>query len=216
MIRQLLAGDTVPGQFSFSTGPTSLNYTLRAAAYGNWRLCLSFRMSTASYDRLATLSVDLVYKSLRRSLGAIDDELGSTWGAASAAIMLVLRFTRVSARWVPWLLLSLDHSSNLAPLLLGTSMGDNRNRSVARSYFGGFGNNWVDYGGSSSSGIRRFSPLRSTRLAAQVRQGAGGVGVAAASFRKVGVPSLPQVDGLSYSRGGLVTLSTVVQLGAAL
>src|SRR5688572_635099 len=57
-------------------GPTSLNYILRAAGYGGLSTVPEFQDVAASYDRLATLSGDLVYKSLRRLLGAIDDYLG--------------------------------------------------------------------------------------------------------------------------------------------
>src|SRR5688500_11257779 len=138
-------------------GPTSLNYTLRAAGYGGLATVPEFQDVAASYDRLATIAGDLTYKSLRRSLGAIDDELGSTWGAAFrgnyAGVTLHPRLSLDGSRGF---LLPLDHSSVWVRAAAGTSIGGNRNDPFARSYFGGFGNNWVDY-----RGIKQFRNMES-------------------------------------------------------
>jgi hypothetical protein len=190
-------------------GPTSLNYTLRAAAYGNLATLPEFQDVTASYDRLAALSGDLVYKSLRRSLGAIDDELGSTWGAyvrgnyAGSTL-----YPRLSLDGSRGFLLPLDHSSIWLRAAAGTSMSGNRNDPFARSYFGGFGNNWVDY-----RGIKQFQNTESfPGLAINQVDGAtyGKAQVEWNSpplrFRKVGVPSAYlRWTALSAFVSGLVT-----------
>lgn len=190
-------------------GPTSLNYTLRAAGYGNLATVPEFQGVAASYDRLATLSGDLAYKSLRKSLGAIEDELGSTWGAAvrgnHAGSTLYPRLGLDGSRG---LLLPLDHSSVWLRAAAGTSLGGHRDDPFARSYFGGFGNNWVDH-----RGIKQFRNTESfpgfeinevggaTYSKAQVEWTSPPL-----RFRKVGVPSAYlRWAGVSAFASGLVT-----------
>jgi hypothetical protein len=173
-------------------GPTSLNYTLRAAAYGNLATVPEFQDVASSYDRLATLSGDLAYKSLRKSLGAIDDELGSTWEAAVlgnyAGTTLYPRLTLDGSRGF---LLPLDHSSVWLRAAAGSFTGGNRNDPFARTYFGGFGNNWVDY-----RGIKQFRNTESFPGLDINEVGGATYGKAQVEwmspplrFRKVGVPS---------------------------
>ena len=127
-------------------GPTTLGYTLRAAAYGNLATVPEFQDVAASSDKLATFSGELGYKSLRRSLGATDDELGTTWAVAARGNYASDRFQpRLSLDWSRGFLLPLDHSSIWLSASGGTSLGGDRNDPFARTYFGGFGNNWVDY-----------------------------------------------------------------------
>jgi hypothetical protein len=190
-------------------GPTSLNYTLRAAGYGGLATLPEFQDVAASSDRLATISGDLAFKSLRRSLGAIDDELGSTWGAGArgnyAGGTLRPRLTLDGSRGF---LLPLDHSSVWLRAAAGTSMGGGRNNPFARSYFGGFGNNWVDY-----RGIKQFRTTESFP-GLDINQVSGATyGKAQVEwmspplrFRKVGVPSAYlRWAGLTAFASGLVT-----------
>ncbi len=190
-------------------GPTSLNYTLRAAGYGGLETVPEFQDIEASYDRLATVSGDLAYKSLRRSLGAIDDELGSTWGAKVlgnyAGTTLHPRLTLDGSRGF---LLPLDHSSVWLRAAAGTSIGGNRNDPFARSYFGGFGNNWVDY-----RGIKQFRNTESFPGLDINQVGGSNYGKAQVEwvspplrFRKVGVPSAYlRWAGLTAFASGLLT-----------
>ena len=109
-------------------GPTSLNYTLRAAGYGGLATVPEFQDVAASNDWLATVSGDLVYKSLRRSLGAIDDELGST-GVAAVRVNYAgsTVYPRLSLDGSRGFLLPLDHSSVWLRAAAGTFAGGNRN-----------------------------------------------------------------------------------------
>ncbi|HVF39046.1 MAG TPA: hypothetical protein VM939_04030 [Gemmatimonadaceae bacterium] len=190
-------------------GPTSLNYTLRAAGYGDLATVPEFQDVAASYDRLATLSGDLVYKSLRRSLGAIDDELGRTWAASVRANYAgSTLYPRVSVDGSRGFLLPLDHSSIWLRAAAGSSLGGDRDDPFARSYFGGFGNNWVDH-----RGIKQFRNTESFP-GLDINQ-IGGATYAKAQvewnsppwrFRKVGVPSAYlRWAGLSLFAGGLLT-----------
>ena len=190
-------------------GPTSLSYTLRAAGYGGLATVPEFQDIAASYDRLATGSADLAYKSLRRSLGAIDDELGSTWGAGVranyAGVTLHPRLTLDGSRGF---LLPLDHSSIWLRAAAGTSIGKNRNDPFAQSYFGGFGNNWVDY-----RGIKQFRNTESFPGLDINQVGGASYGKAQIEwvspplrFRKVGIPSAYlRWAGLTAFASGLLT-----------
>ncbi len=126
--------------------PRSLGYTLNVAGYGGLETVPEYQGVTASYDKLLSFSGDLEYGSLRRSLGAIDDELGTTWG-------VTVRGNYVNGRTFPRLildaskgfLLPLDHSSLWFRASAGTALAGSRTEPFARFFFGGFGNNWVDY-----------------------------------------------------------------------
>ena len=190
-------------------GPTSLSYTLRAAGYGGLETVPEFQDVAASYDRLATVSGDLTYKSLRRSLGAIDDELGTTWGAGVRTnYARTTLYPRMVLDGSKGFLLPLDHSSIWLRAAAGTSLGANRNDPFARSYFGGFGNNWVDH-----RGIKQFRNTESfPGLEINEISGAnyGKAQVEWVSpplrFRKVGIPSAYlRWAGLTAFASGLMT-----------
>ena len=190
-------------------GPTSLNYTLRAAGYGGLATVPEFQDVAASYDRLATISGDLAYKSLRKSLGAIDDELGSTWAASARGNYAgSTLYPRVSLDASKGFLLPLDHSSIWLRAAAGSFAGGNRNDPFARSYFGGFGNNWVD-----RRGIKQFRNTESFP-GLDINQVSGATyGKAQVEwmspplrFRKVGIPSAYlRWAGLTAFASGLVT-----------
>ena len=137
--------------------PRSLNYTLQVAGHGGLQTVPDFQGVTASYDKLLAFSGSLEYGSLRRSLGAIHDELGTTWD-------LTLRGNQVSGSLFPRVsldaskgfLLPLDHSSLWFRASGGTALGGDRTDPFARFFFGGFGNNWVDH-----RGIQQFREVES-------------------------------------------------------
>jgi hypothetical protein len=190
-------------------GPTSLNYTIRAAGYGNLATVPEFQDVATTYDKLATLSGDLNYKSLRKSLGAIDDELGTTWGVGVRGNYAgSTLYPRLVLDGSQGFLLPLDHSSIWLRAAAGTFMGGNRDDPFARSYFGGFGNNWVDY-----RGIKQFRNTESfPGLDINEISGAtyGKAQVEWVSpplrFRKVGVPAAYlRWAGLTLFASGLVT-----------
>ena len=190
-------------------GPTSLNYIVRAAGYGDLATVPEFQDVAASDDKLATVSGDLVYKSLRRSLGATEDELGTTWGAGVRGNYAgSTLYPRVSLDGSRGFLLPLNHSSVWLRASAGSSMGGDRNDPFARSYFGGFGNNWVDY-----RGIKQFRSTESFPGLAINRVGGATYGKAQLEwtspplrFRKAGVPSAYlRWAGLSAFASGLVT-----------
>jgi len=137
--------------------PRSLAYTLRVAGYGGLKTVPEYQGVAAPFDRLLSFSADLAYGSLRRSLGAVDDELGTTWRAT-------VRGNHVNGTLYPRLnldasrgfLLPLDHSSLWLRASAGAALAGNRSQPFARFFFGGFGNNWVDY-----QDIRQFRDTES-------------------------------------------------------
>jgi hypothetical protein len=147
--KQSRRGYAVALQYSgnlFLDGPTSLGYTLQGATYGDLAILPEFQDVAASFDRLQSFSADLAYKSLRRSLGAIDDELGSTWNAGVRGNYVNGElYPRVSLDAAQGFLLPLDHSSVWLRGSAGTALGSERTDPFAQFYFGGFANNWVDH-----------------------------------------------------------------------
>ncbi len=189
--------------------PRSLTYTLQAAGYGGLQTVPDFQGVAAPYDKLLSSSANLAYGSLRRSLGAIDDELGTTWD-------LTLRGNQVNGTLFPRLnfeagrgfLLPLDHSSLWFRASAGTALAGDRTDPFARFYFGGFGNNKVDH-----RAIQQFREVEAFP----------GIGINAVSganygraqvewtspplrFRRVGTPSMYlRWAALSLVATGLVT-----------
>ena len=189
--------------------PRSLTSTLRLAAYGHLATLPDYQNVAAPVDRLVSSSADLAYRSFRRSLGAVEDELGT--GARAAVYG-----TYVGGTLFPLLqleashgfLLPLDHSSLWLRASAGSALAGNRGNPFARVFFGGFGNNWVDY-----RDIRQFRELAS--FAGLEINAVGGASYGKAQvewvlpplrFRRVGIPSfyLRWVN-LSLFTTGLVT-----------
>lgn len=193
----------------FVDGPTSLGYTLQASGHGGLAILPEFQDVAASFDQLLAFSGDLTYKSLRRSLGAIDDELGSTWNAGVRGNYVNGNlFPRLSADASKGFLLPLDHSSLWFRASAGSALGGNRSDPFARFFFGGFANNWVDF-----RGIKQFRNTE-TFPGLAINQVGGATFTKAQvewmlpplRFRAVGIPSAYlRWAGLSFFASGLMT-----------
>ena len=132
--------------------PRSLGYTLQLAGYGGLKTLPEYQGVTAPYERLLSFTGKLEYEYLRRSLGASDDEMGTTWGLTLRGTYAnKTRYARLSADAAKGVLLPLNHSSLWFRTSAGTSLSGRRVDAFANFYFGGFGNNWVDH-----RGIRQF------------------------------------------------------------
>ena len=127
--------------------PRSLTWTAQAAGYGGLQTQPEFQGVAASSDKLYTFSSGLAYGSLRRSLGAIHDELGTTWdlGLRGNQVNGTV-YPRVSLDVAKGILLPIDHTSLWLRGAAGTALAGDRSDPNARFFFGGFGNNWVDHG----------------------------------------------------------------------
>jgi hypothetical protein len=193
----------------FLDDPRSLTYTLRLAGYGHLATLPDYQNVAAPIDRLVSFSADLAYGSLRRSLGAVEDELGTS---ASATV----HGNYVGGTLFPLLnldashgfLLPLNHSSLWFRASAGSALAGNRSDPFAQFFFGGFGNNWVDY-----RDIRQFRETASFPGIGINDIGGASYGKAQVEwvlpplrFRRVGIPSFYlQWADLSLFTTGLVT-----------
>ena len=172
--------------------PRTLSYTLRLAGYGGLKTVPEYQNVTAPFDKLLSFSGDLAYKSLRQSLGAVDEELGTTWGAAVRGNYVNgTLYPRLNLDASEGLLLPLDHSSVWFRASAGTALAGHRDDPFADFFFGGFGNNWVDY-----REIRQFRNTESFPGLAINAVGGASYGRAQVEwtspplrFRRVGIPS---------------------------
>jgi hypothetical protein len=137
--------------------PRRLGYTLQLAGYGGLKTLPEYQDVSAPYDRLLSFSGGLSYEYLRRSLGALEDEMGTTWDLGLRSTYANrTSYTRVSLDASRGLLLPLNHSSLWLRASAGTALGRRRTDPLANFYFGGFGNNWVDH-----RAIRQFREAES-------------------------------------------------------
>ena len=125
--------------------PKTMNYTLQLSGYNNLERLPDYQNVLAPFDRYMTLNTSLSYSFLRSSLGAIEKEKGTAWEIS-------LRYNYVNAKFITLIhanfnygfILPLDHSSIWMRGSSGYAFGDQHNP-FANFYFGGFGNNWIDY-----------------------------------------------------------------------
>ena len=129
--------------------PRTLNYSITGAYWGDLDTLPDYQDVPVNIDRYATLGASLDYSNLRRTIGAVDAEKGTAWS-------LRARMNHVDSELLPALfgnydlgfLLPIDHSSIWIRSSAGRSFrGDSRDP-FAGFFFGGFGNNYIDYGKS--------------------------------------------------------------------
>lgn len=125
--------------------PRRLQYSLQTAGYGGLEKLPDYQNVNASYDKLLSASASLDYTNLLNSLGAVNNEQGVAWKIASSlnyvngTMYPRFYFNHDVGFLLPW-----HHSSIWIRNSAGYSIGKRR-EPFANFYFGGFGNNWVDY-----------------------------------------------------------------------
>jgi hypothetical protein len=125
--------------------PASLEYAVSATGYGGLERLPDFQNVSAGYDKFGILSGALRYKYLLRTIGAVDFEKGTQWSLNAGNTLVQSKlYARVYATLDQGFQLPADHSSLWLRGAGGYAPGD-RTSSFANFYFGGFGNNWVDY-----------------------------------------------------------------------
>lgn len=205
-------GYSVVAQYSdnlFLDGPTSFGYTMQAAQHGNLAILPEFQNVATAFDRLASFSGELHYESFRKSLGAIDSEVGSSWSTAIRSNLVNGElYPRLSLDAAKGFLLPLDHSSVWFRASAGSALAGDRTQPFARFFFGGFANNWVDH--------REIKQFRATESfpGLEINEVGGATFTKAQvewmlpplRFRSVGVPSAYlRWANLSFFASGLVT-----------
>ena len=125
--------------------PRSMGYSIGLAGYGGLERMPEYQNIDVSFDRFLVGNAKVNYKNTRKSLGGLEPEEGVLWDLqAQGYYVKSTLFPRVFANLNLGLLLPIHHSSLWLRASAGFSQG-NRNESFANFYFGGFGNNWVDY-----------------------------------------------------------------------
>jgi hypothetical protein len=135
------------GNFLLYEGPKTFEYTINVAGYGGLERLPEAQNIAASFDKLLNAGAKLDYKYFRRSLGAVEEEQGVRWQLIALGNYANKRiFPRIYSNLDYGFLLPLNHSSIWLRSSLGYSYshGD-REEPFANFFFGGFGNNWVDY-----------------------------------------------------------------------
>ncbi len=190
-------------------GTRQLSYTLQTAGYGGLETLPEFQNIRSSFDKLLSFHAGLDYELLKKSLGAVEDESGVTFRLSLRTNVANSRaFPRLSAHLVRGFLLPLNHSSVWLRGSAGTSLTTGRDEPFANFFFGGFGNNWVDY-----QDHKRFRDSRSLPGIGINEVGGTNFGKVQVEwvlpplrFRRVGVPSLYlRWAGVSFFAAGLAT-----------
>jgi hypothetical protein len=125
--------------------PRRLDLDIGGELSGNLDRLPEYQNVPVAVDRLLTLEAHLTYSDVRNSLGNVDDETGRKWSMA-------LNGQFVESTVVPLMYGTYDrgvalpagHSSLWFRGAAGFSTG-HRDDPFANFFFGGFGNNWVDY-----------------------------------------------------------------------
>lgn len=132
-------------EFIIHKSPETFDWSIRLAGYFDLEKMPDYQNVDASFDKLFTGLFSLNYSFLTKSLGAVEDENGITAN-------FYFYNSLVNKEYIPKLfadfslatLLPVKNSIFWLRLFSGVAFGDKDNL-FTHFYFGGFGNNWVDY-----------------------------------------------------------------------
>jgi hypothetical protein len=198
--------------YVFYDRPRTLEYTLVLTGYAGLERLPEFQNIAVSYDNFLTFNARLDYQDLRRSLGAVEYEEGWTSELSSYNRFAVGKvYPALNANLDYGFLLSLDHSSIWFRTAAGYSFGD-RNESFSNFYFGGFGNNWVDY--QNEKRYREFLSLPGMQLnsiaGTNFVKGMLEWTLPPLRFRRLGIPAIY----CTWARLALFTSGILTNLGS--
>ncbi len=125
--------------------PKNMNLVFDITGYNNLEVLPEYQNVSTSSDKFATGRISLNYSNLETSLGAVDYEKGVSWQLVSTNTYVTKTlFPKVHTNLDFGFPLPLNHSSIWLRTSAGYAEGD-RSEPFANFYFGGFGNNYVDY-----------------------------------------------------------------------
>lgn len=188
--------------------PRVLDYTITGAYYGGLDTLPDYQNIASKFTKFSTIGGHLDFKDLRRTLGAIEEDRGVKWTIAANADLVDSKvLSRVYATYDRGFLMPIDRTSLWIRTAAGRSWGD-RTNPFANFYFGGFGNNYVDY-----QEVRRYDDYYSLPGVKLNEIGGNSFGKATVElqlppvrFSSVGIPGLyPTWARLSLFSQGLVT-----------
>lgn len=172
--------------------PKTLEYTISGAHYTELDTVPDYQNVRAPFTRYSTIRAHLDYQNLRKTIGAVDYERGTEWSLATYGSYVNSEFfPRLYATFDRGGLLPIEHSSLWLRTAAGKSFGD-RTNVFGNFFFGGFGNNWIDY-----QEVRRYRDFESFPGFELNEIGGNDFGKATVEwtlppirFRRVGVPGL--------------------------
>ena len=125
--------------------PRTLEFEMKAAGYGGLETLPDYQNIAASYKEMYAVSANLQYDYVEESLGAVDEEKGYKMGLNTTVSYVKADFyPRFYATIDYGFALPVNHCSFWLRNSAGNAFGD-RDNPFSNFYFGGFGNNWVDY-----------------------------------------------------------------------
>jgi hypothetical protein len=125
--------------------PKTLDFNVSVTGYGGLERLPDFQNVATTFDKLLSARASFDYKYVRKSLGAVDDEKGVRWQLVSQNNYVNSEiFPRVYTNLDYGIPLPIGHSSIWLRSSAGYSFGD-RDNPFVNFFFGGFGNNYVDY-----------------------------------------------------------------------
>jgi len=125
--------------------PRMMDLNITTAYYGGMERLPEFQNIVSSFDSFLSLNARLSYQSTLFSLGAVDHEKGIRWELMSSNNYVEQTlFPRVNQNLDYGIALPFKHSSIWLRSSVGYSFSPRR-EPLGNFYFGGFGNNWIDY-----------------------------------------------------------------------
>lgn len=125
--------------------PKMMDFDISITGYGDLERLPDYQNVGATFDKLLSAKASLNYEYARKSLGAVDDEKGVKWQFVSHSNYVNSEiFPRIYTNFDYGIPLPINHSSIWLRNSAGYSFGD-RDNPFVNFFFGGFGNNWVDY-----------------------------------------------------------------------
>lgn len=125
--------------------PRQLDFHFKLAGYGGLEKLPDYQNIYVTFDKFMIANVGLKYDYVKKSLGAVDEEKGVKFHLVSSAYGVRSKlYPHFYAKFDYGFSLPLNHSSIWLRNSFGYSIGDTEDE-FANFYFGGFGNNWVDY-----------------------------------------------------------------------
>lgn len=125
--------------------PETMDFSFRWAAYGDLQQLPDFQNVLVGFDRFMTLNGRVDYRYLGKSLGAVEHEYGLEWRVNSHTTYARSQIIpRINTNLDYGILLPFDHLSLWFRFSAGHGFGNPKDR-FSNFYFGGFGNNWIDF-----------------------------------------------------------------------
>jgi hypothetical protein len=125
--------------------PKSMNLVFSLTGYNNLEVLPEYQNVSTSSDKFAVGKISWKYSNLQASLGAVDYEKGITFQMVSTNTFVSKSFfPKVHSTFDFGFPLPIKHSSLWLRSAAGAADGD-RFEPFANFFFGGFGNNYVDF-----------------------------------------------------------------------